>query len=100
FRASQGINQGEEWDRFAGLSLPPEEIQAFLDRVPFNQRGPRRLSAPRVPVPELPIPEPRGVDSTQAAFGRIIDDIAKIDGPLADRIVTTSPDVTVSTNLG
>jgi pyruvate dehydrogenase E1 component len=100
FRASQGINQGEEWDRFAGLSLPPEEIQAFLDRVPFNQRGPRRLSAPRVPVPELPIPEPRGVDSTQAGFGRILDDIAKRGGPLADRIVTTSPDVTVSTNLG
>jgi pyruvate dehydrogenase E1 component len=100
FRASQGINQGEEWDRFAGLSLPPEEIQAFLDRVPFNQRGPRRLSAPRVPVPELPIPEPRGVDSTQSGFGRILDDIARKGGPLADRIVTTSPDVTVSTNLG
>ncbi len=100
FRASQGINQGEEWDRFAGLALPPEEIQAFLNRVPFNQRGPRRLTAPRVSVPDLPIPESRGVDSTQAGFGRILDDIARKGGPLADRIVTTSPDVTVSTNLG
>jgi len=100
FRASQGINQGEEWDRFAGLSLPPEEIQAFLDRVPFAKRGRRRLSAARVPVPELPIPESRVPVSTQAGFGRILDDIAKQGGPLADRIVTTSPDVTVSTNLG
>src|SRR5690606_3657398 len=100
FRASQGINQGEEWDRFAGLALPPEEIQAFLDRIPCNQRGPRRLGARRVPVPELPIPEPGGVDSTQPGFGRILEDIGRKGGPLADRIVTASPDVTVSTNLG
>ncbi len=100
FRASQGINQGEEWDRFAGLSLPPEEIQGLLDRVPFAKRGRRRLSAGRVPVPELPIPESRGPVSTQAGFGRLLDNIAKQGGPLADRILTTSPDVTVSTNLG
>ena len=33
-------------------------------------------------------------------FGRILLDLAKSGHPLADRIVTTSPDVTVSTNLG
>jgi pyruvate dehydrogenase E1 component len=33
-------------------------------------------------------------------FGRILDEIARTDGRLAERIVTTSPDVTVSTNLG
>ena len=38
--------------------------------------------------------------STQAGFGRVLDEIARAGGPLADRIVTTSPDVTVSTNLG
>src|SRR3546814_5695496 len=38
--------------------------------------------------------------STQAAFGRILLDLAKSGDPMADRIVTTSPDVTVSTNLG
>ena len=38
--------------------------------------------------------------STQAAFGNILYDIAKRDGELANRIVTTSPDVAVSTNLG
>lgn len=100
FRASQGINQGDEWDRLAGLSLPAEDIQAFLERVPFAQRGRRRLSAARIPVPELAIPENKGPVSTQAGFGRVLDDIARQGGPLADRIVTTSPDVTVSTNLG
>ena len=44
---------------------------------------------------------PEGAEqSTQAAFGRILLDLAKSGAPLADRIVTTSPDVTVSTNLG
>jgi pyruvate dehydrogenase E1 component len=47
------------------------------------------------------IPAPQGEEqSTQAAFGRILLDLAKSGDPLADRIVTTSPDVTVSTNLG
>ena len=47
------------------------------------------------------LPTPDGAEqSTQAAFGRILLDLAKSGHPLADRIVTTSPDVTVSTNLG
>jgi pyruvate dehydrogenase E1 component len=38
--------------------------------------------------------------ATQAAFGKIMLDLSRAGGDLADRIVTTSPDVTVSTNLG
>ncbi len=38
--------------------------------------------------------------STQQGFGLILSDFAKSDHALADRIVTASPDVTVSTNLG
>jgi pyruvate dehydrogenase E1 component len=38
--------------------------------------------------------------STQEGFGRVLADLARIGGPLAERIVTTSPDVAVSTNLG
>jgi len=34
------------------------------------------------------------------AFGKIMNDLARTGGALADAIVTTSPDVTVSTNLG
>ena len=100
FRQRQGINQGEEWDRLAGLALPHHEVETFLQRVPFNARGPRNLKAPRIPVPAMPVIEVRGQASTQAGFGRIMDEIAKAGGPLADRILTTSADVTVSTNLG
>ena len=47
------------------------------------------------------IPPPRGKrQSTQEAFGRILGGIAASDTDFARRIVTTSPDVTVSTNLG
>src|SRR3546814_10755237 len=38
--------------------------------------------------------------SAQAAFGRILLDLAKSGEPLADRIVTTAPDVTQTTNMG
>jgi len=74
-------------------------LRRFLDRVPFFQGGPRRLSAPAVAVPPPVTPVERRI-STQAAFGHILDDIARQGGPLADRILTMSPDVTVSTNLG
>ena len=57
-----------------------------------------------MPVPaRLPVPD-GAEQSTQAAFGRILLDLAKAEdadsAALAARIVTTSPDVTVSTNLG
>jgi pyruvate dehydrogenase E1 component len=38
--------------------------------------------------------------SSQQAFGLILNALAGSGEPIADRIVTTSPDVTVSTNLG
>lgn len=100
FRAEQGVNQGAEWDKFAGLDLPPAEVQAFLDRVPFNSKGRRRLTAPAIPMPDPVMLEVKGEMATQTGFGRILDQIAKQGGALADAIVTTSPDVTVSTNLG
>lgn len=100
FRAEQNINQGEEWDRFAGLDLDPGKLDAFLKDVPFNARGRRELSAPPVSVPEALDVTIDAKMSTQVGFGRLLDGIARSGGALADRIVTTSPDVTVSTNLG
>ena len=103
FRAESGIAPGAEWDRFAGLEFDPDQVQAFLDSVPFAARYPRRTAAPPVPVPAIDTPKPAGQGgavSTQATFGQILDALARGDEPLADCIVTTSPDVTVSTNLG
>jgi pyruvate dehydrogenase E1 component len=99
-RAREGVNQGEEWDRYAGLELPPSQIEAFLGAVPFARKGRRRLKAAAIPLESFPRIDVKGTVSTQAGFGRILDEIARAGGPLAERIVTTSPDVTVSTNLG
>src|SRR3546814_19816086 len=82
------------------MSLPQKDIEAFLRKVPFNAEGRRRFEAPRVDVPTA-LPVPSGdVMSTQEGFGKILNEIARDKSPLTERIVTTSPDVTVSTNLG
>ncbi len=60
YRAKQDINQGEEWERLAGLALPPAQIDDFLTRVPFVQKGRRRLKAARVPVDNFPKIETKG----------------------------------------
>jgi pyruvate dehydrogenase E1 component len=99
-RAQMGIAAGDEWEAFAGLDVPAHELNAFLDAVPFNQPAERRHRVPEVPVPAtfaVPVGDQL---STQAGFGRVLADIARRHPELADRIVTTSPDVTVSTNLG
>ena len=99
-RDEMGIAEGDEWEPFSGLDVPADALQAFLDGVAFNQAAERRYEAPRVPVPaELATPPGERL-STQAGFGRVLADIARRHPELAERIVTTSPDVTVSTNLG
>ncbi|WP_287458750.1 transketolase [Sphingomonas sp.] len=103
-RDSLGIAPGDEWTPFAGVGdNVAAEMRDFLARSP--------LAAPHRPAPAAPVPVPTTLPvpdgdtlSTQAAFGRILLDLAK--NPEADaralaaRVVTTSPDVTVSTNLG
>jgi len=100
FQRSMAVPEGAEWDLFTGLDIEPERLSRFLSTLPRARSGRRWHDAPRVPVPPR-LPTPRGAKlSTQEAFGRILGDIAATGGALADRIVTTSPDVTVSTNLG
>ena len=108
FRRSMGIRPGHEWDFFEGLDIGEDELRGFLADCPFGTpltpEG-RVLSAPTVPVPEaLPVAKLAGRRmSTQAGFGDMLAEIGRGHGELkalAEHIVTTSPDVTVSTNLG
>lgn len=101
YRAMNAVPDGAEWDKFSGLQKPAAEYDAFLRDVPFVQSASRRLSAPEIAVPDAAaFPLPRGTQSTQAAFGKILGDLARMRIPLSEAIMTTSPDVTVSTNLG
>ncbi|MER9061768.1 1-deoxy-D-xylulose-5-phosphate synthase N-terminal domain-containing protein [Mesorhizobium sp. M0590] len=99
-RASMSVGDGREWNAFEGLPVGDLELQRFLDAVPFAAKGQRRRRAQRIVVPGRLVAEAKGSVSTQVGFGRILDEIARAGGPLADAIVTASPDVTVSTNLG
>jgi pyruvate dehydrogenase E1 component len=109
FKAEMRIRDGHEWDRFEGLEASEGDLSAFLASVPFAAPltpGGRALSAPAIRVPAAlaaPRVPPGRTLSTQAAFGEILAEIGRGQGEAADlaaRIVTTSPDVTVSTNLG
>lgn len=98
-RAAMNIRPGHEWEKFEGLSMAPAELEQFLDRVPFAAGG-RRHHAARIEVPtDLPVTI-QPVMSTQAGFGALLNELGRGKTAIAERIVTTSPDVTVSTNLG
>jgi pyruvate dehydrogenase E1 component len=100
FRAAMNIRPGEEWSRFEGLREAPDAIQNFLDQVPFASGGERRLEAARIAVPDQLAITMQPQMSTQLGFGALLNELARGTTPLAARIVTTSPDVTVSTSLG
>ncbi len=96
FRSSIGLDTTNEWDRFAAAT--PEG--ALCDSV-----GGAINNRPTPLRPTLPIPMAsrsvvtNGSPSTQEAFGRVLASLADVDG-VGERIVTTAPDVSISTNLG
>ncbi|HEX2152974.1 MAG TPA: transketolase C-terminal domain-containing protein [Acidimicrobiia bacterium] len=95
-RDSVGLDPDTEWDRF-GPGSPEAEL---CEEVGLRLRN---LSVP--PRQDIAVPlssgavRSAGVVSTQEAFGRILVGLGRVDG-LGERIVTTAPDVSVSTNLG
>jgi pyruvate dehydrogenase E1 component len=100
YRAAQNIRLGHEWDKFEGMPQDSAALEAFLASAPVNSEGKRRLTAPTIDIPERLSFTPSPQMSTQQGFGLLLNEIARGDSELASRIVTASPDVTVSTNLG
>ena len=99
-KQEMGVESGQEWEVWSGVEGRSQELQAFVENVPFAQRKPLP-SAGQIAeaLPMLPVPG-EAKTSTQEGFGRILASIARSESILSDRIVTTSPDVTISTNLG
>ncbi|WP_395635896.1 transketolase [Sphingorhabdus sp.] len=99
-RASMGVDVGQEWEPFAGLGGNiAARLKDFVGQSVLAHK-PQEPNAPVIAVPErLPVPS-GDVQSTQSAFGNVLLDLAKSSETLADRIVTTAPDVTQTTNLG
>ena len=98
WQAHMGVSEGEEWEPFAGVE-DPAALRRFIAETPFFAAGPRRYADARLAVPTIDAGTAEET-STQMAFGRILDGLAKGGGELAARIVTTSPDVTGTTSLG
>jgi pyruvate dehydrogenase E1 component len=98
-RDSMGVAEGQEWAPLAGVGANARPgVEALIERSQV-MRDKRERVFGTVEIPAIPAPT-GDEQATQAAFGRILLDLAKSGHPLADRILTTSPDVTVSTNLG
>jgi len=100
FQHAMGVPEGREWDPFVGLDVSEAALRTFLAAVPFARAEPRiRVAEPAV-VPERLEALHDRIVSTQAGFGRVLSELGSGDTELAQRIVTISPDVTLSTNLG
>lgn len=95
-RAAHGIAPGAEWDAFApGTPESALCAESAARLYPPNEASGVVCDPTLVPHDlEIAIPERT---STQDAFGRLLVRLA--DTPIGERIVTASPDVSVSTNL-
>ncbi len=105
-RGALGIAEGDEWAPYGGLGAnAAASLSAFVARSPLAGVAPG--TSPGLVSGAAPVEIPRrlavpdgATQSTQAAFGRILLELSRSNRTVSDRIVTTSPDVTVSTNLG
>jgi len=91
-RGALGIGDGEEWDGFA-----PGTQEAELVRGLPPLFTPPALSASSAEVPSQVDETYPAECSTQEAFGRGLGALSRL--PVADRIVTVSADVAVTTHL-
>ena len=95
-RRSVGLDVETEWDRFS----PDSAAGKLCEVVGARVNNPKPHPRPLLPVPaSARRPSTAGATSTQEAFGRVLASLADVRG-LAERIVTTAPDVSISTNLG
>ena len=95
-RTALGVPEGDDW-----VELAPDSAAGRL--VAERRAVLRPSTAPSPPVIELPDDLDRayaGIRSTQRSFGQILMAIARAAPTVAQRLVTVSPDVATSTNLG
>ena len=90
---------GDIADPWAGFAPGTPEAELCLQVAERLRRAPLPVSGPRA-VPRDVGRVHTSSASTQQAFGRFLVDLARSDPDVAARVVTVSPDVASSTNLG
>ena len=91
-----GADRDDPWARFDPEAPEGELLAAARAALAREETGP--VAPPRVPA-SLGRTH-RGLESTQQAFGRFFVDLVHEAPEVAERVVTVSPDVASSTNLG
>ncbi len=100
YRKSLGIKKGSEWEAYGGMGdNAAAQLKAFVEDSALA-RHKSEATAPAVVIPARFAVPAGDEQSTQAAFGKILLDLAKSGEEIGNRIVTTAPDVTQTTNLG
>jgi len=99
-RAAMNVRSGHEWEKFEGLDVSAPELERVLGAAPFAAKAAHKRAASHIETPQSLDLAYQAELSTQQGFGLLMHEIAKRDDEFARRVVTTSPDVTVSTNLG
>jgi pyruvate dehydrogenase E1 component len=94
-RAAAGLSLEHEWAGFEPDTPEGRLCRSAHDRL---ERAPAPLPTP-IDVPRALSTRDLARASTQEMVGRILLDLSRVEG-VAERIVTVSPDVSVSTNLG
>ncbi|AQW46610.1 pyruvate dehydrogenase [Streptomyces violaceusniger] len=92
-----GMDLGHPWTRFAEGSPEAALCSAAAQRL--HRPGQALQEPPAVPS-DLARPAPTGTANTQQALGRVLLDLTRKAPDAASRIVTVSPDVSSTTNLG
>ena len=100
YKKELNIKHGEEWDYYSGINSSEKDIIKFLTNNSFYKNNNRNYSDEKIHIPKKLIFKEGKSSNTQEVFGRIINEIGKEESDLSKRIVTFSPDVTVSTSLG
>lgn len=94
--AKIGVDPESPWQRFPTGSQAELLCHRAAERL-------RREMPVGTPAPTMPLDlgrTPRGTATTQAALGRTLLDLSRASPEVGKRIVTLSPDVSSSTNLG
>ena len=98
FHAALGLNEETQWDNFLAHTSEAELCRSRAAALQLR-RTPRPLPVQESDIPRELNATQAPVTSTQEAFGRAMVRLA--DAPrVGERIVTTSADVSISTNLG
>jgi pyruvate dehydrogenase E1 component len=93
---TSGMDLGDPWQQFQPDTVEEQACARTSLRLRRRQPDP----APTLPIPDS-LPWSYGDRiSTQAALGRFLSDLKRAAPEVAHRVVTCSPDVASSTNLG